>query len=341
MQRTTVMLLFGGESSEHAVSISSARNVFAALDDTKYDVVLGYIDQTGKWWLLDNMSDPIDTVGLPQLLPVLGTGSFTTVPSVEVITPNVILPILHGVNCEDGKIQGLAQLLHIPIVGSGVEASAVAMDKVTTKQLLEFNDIKTSPFEIHLSDEPLSSFHQLSDKLGSPLFIKPANEGSSVGISKVKNDEELSTALNLAHQYDKKVLIEKTINGRELEVGVLGTGVKARVSGIGEIVPDRDFYDYDSKYDTASQTKVIVPADLTLEISEKIRTITKKAYSVLGCKGFARIDFLLSDENEIYLNEVNTLPGFTNISMYPKLWRQEGMTYSGLIDALISDALEK
>jgi len=335
------MLLFGGESSEHAVSISSARNVFAALDDTKYDVVLGYIDKTGKWWLLDNISELIDTTELPQLLPVLGTGSFTTVPASEAVRPDVILPILHGVNGEDGVIQGLAKLLHIPIVGSGVAASAVSMDKVVTKQLLDHNGIKTVPYEVHLFNEPLLSFHQLSDKLGSPLFIKPAGEGSSVGVSKINNDEELSNALSIAHQYDKKVLIEKAIKGRELEVGVLGSGTRARVSGVGEIVPDREFYDYDSKYDAASQTKVIIPADLPIELCEEIKRITKQAYSILECRGMARIDYLLSENNEIYLNEVNTLPGFTNISMYPKLWRQEGMTYSGLIDALISDALEK
>jgi D-alanine-D-alanine ligase len=335
------MLLFGGESSEHAVSISSARNVFAALDDTKYDVILGYIDKEGQWWLLENMSDPIDITGASKLLPMLGVGSFTTIPSNETVKPDVILPILHGVNCEDGKIQGLAHLMHIPIVGSGVEASAVCMDKVTTKQILEHSDIKTTPFEVHLSDSPYSSFHQLSEKLGSPLFVKPANEGSSVGISKASNDEELSSALTEAHKYDKKVLIEKTIKGRELEVGVLGSGARVRESGVGEIVPDRDFYDYDSKYDPTSQTKVIIPADLPPETIEKIRSITKNAYAVLGCEGLARIDFLLSEDNEIYLNEVNTLPGFTNISMYPKLWRQEGMTYSALIDALISDALEK
>ncbi|HUC96349.1 MAG TPA: D-alanine--D-alanine ligase family protein, partial [Candidatus Saccharimonadales bacterium] len=261
--------------------------------------------------------------------------------SVETITPDVIFPALHGVNGEDGTVQGLVQLLHIPIVGSGVEASAVTMDKVTTKQLLEYNGVKTAPFEVHLSKEPFLSFHQLSEKLGSPLFVKPANEGSSVGVSKVKNDEELSVALTNAHKYDKKVLIEKAIIGRELEVGVLGSGAKIRVSGVGEVVADRDFYDFDSKYSTASQSRIIIPADLSSELSENIRSITKAAYSVLGCKGLARVDFLLSDDNEVYLNEANTLPGFTNISMYPKLWRQEGMTYGGLIDTLIIDALEK
>ncbi|MCX6728451.1 MAG: D-alanine--D-alanine ligase [Candidatus Saccharibacteria bacterium] len=341
MQRTTVMLLFGGESSEHAVSISSARNVFAALDDTKYDVVLGYIDQSGQWWLLDNIMDQIDVIGLPQLLPVLGSGNFVTIPSSEVIKPNVILPILHGVNGEDGTIQGLAKLTHIPIVGSGVEASAVTMDKVTTKQLLEFNGIKTAPFEVHLSDEPYSSFHQLSEKLGSPLFVKPAREGSSVGVSMASNDEELSAAFATAHKYDGKVLIEKAIKGRELEIGVLGSGSDIRVSGVGEIVADREFYDYDSKYSAASETKVIIPADLPIKTRDKMRDIAKKAYLVLGCKGFARVDFFLSNDKDVYIIEANTLPGFTNISMYPKLWRQEGMTYSGIIDALISDALEK
>jgi len=340
MQRTTVMLLFGGESSEHTVSISSARNVFAALDDTKYDVILGYIDKEGQWWLLDNMIDQIDVIGLPQLLPVLGSGGFITIPNTEVIKPDVILPILHGVNCEDGKIQGLANLLHTPIVGSGVEASSVAMDKVTTKQLLEYNGIHTVPFEVHTIGNTYLSFRQLSEKLGSSLFIKPANEGSSVGVSMVTNDEELSAALTIAHKFDKKVLIEKAIKGRELEVAVLGSGKNVRISRVGEIIADRDFYDFDSKYDTSSQSKVVM-ADLPDETSEKLREITKKAYSIIGCEGLARVDFFLSKENEIYLNEVNTLPGFTNISQYPKLWRHEGLTYSALVDALISDALEK
>lgn len=341
MQRITVMLLFGGESSEHSVSLSSARNVFAALDDTKYDVVLCYIDETGKWWLLDNLSDQIDTSNLPQLIPVLGTGNFATIPNVDVIAPNVILPILHGINGEDGTVQGLAQLMHIPIVGCKLTASAIAMDKIITKQLLEHGDIKTVPYEVHVLGEPFSSFSQLSSKLGSPLFVKPANGGSSIGISKVNNDEELSVAIVEAHKHDSKILIEKAITARELEVAILGSGSKARASGVGEIIPDREFYNYDSKYDVSSQTQVVIPADIPAEISQEIRDIALNAYSKLGCNGMARIDFFLSDDDVIYLSEVNTIPGFTNISMYPKLWRQEGLSYSGLIDALITDALEK
>jgi len=335
------MLLFGGESSEHEVSISSARNVFAALDDAKYDIILGYIDQTGKWWLLDGFSDSIDTTGLLQIVPVLGTGGFVTIPETEAITPDVIFPILHGKNGEDGTVQGLAQLVHIPIVGCKVSASAVAMDKVLTKQLLEYNNIKTVPYEVHIFGEPLPSFGQLSVKLGNPLFIKPANGGSSVGINIVSNDEELSTALIEAHNHDSKVLIEKAIKAREFEIAALGSGQRVRISGVGEILPDREFYSYESKYNADSKTRAVIPADIPDELSVDIRNISKHAYSVLGCEGLARIDFFLSDDNTVYLNEINTLPGFTNISMYPKLWRQEGLTYSGLIDALINDALEK
>jgi len=272
---------------------------------------------------------------------VLGTGSFSTIPSVDMIKPNVILPILHGENGEDGTIQGLAKLVHIPIVGCKVASSAIAMDKVFTKQLLEYNNIKTVPYEVHQSGKPFSSFGKISEKLGTPLFVKPANTGSSVGISKVNNDDELSVALAEAHKYDDKVLIEKSIDARELEVAVLGSGEKARVSVVGEIKPDRDFYDFDSKYDTSSQTQVLVPADIEAEISNNIREIALKAYSVIDGNGLARIDFFLSADGEIYLNEINTLPGFTNISMYPKLWRQEGLGYSALIDTLITDALEK
>ena len=195
-QRITVLLLFGGESSEHTVSISSARNVFAALDDTKFDVLLGFIDKTGRWWLLESLDQVADTQEASQIIPVLGAKSFTTMPSNKFITPDVILPILHGENGEDGTVQGLARLIHIPIVGCDVAASAVCIDKILTKQLLEQNGIKTVPYDVHLDGEPMPSFNQLSSKLGSVLFVKPAGCGSSIGISKVKNDEELSMALD-------------------------------------------------------------------------------------------------------------------------------------------------
>lgn len=335
------MLLFGGESSEHDVSVSSASNVVKALDNTKYEIILTYIDRDGKWWMIDIISDYIDTTGCLQLTPILGSGIFHTIPNNKAVKPDVILPILHGANGEDGTVQGLAKLLHIPIVGCGVEASSIAMDKVITKQLLEYSDIKTVPYAVHILGQSSCSFDQLSARLGDMLFIKPARSGSSVGISKVKNSEELISALAKAHKHDSKVLIETAITARELEVAILGNGNNAKPSGVGEIIPDREFYDFDSKYDDSSKTKTNIPADISPEIANRIKEIALQAYDVIGCEGLARIDFFLSDDNVLYLNEINTMPGFTNISMYPKLWHQEGLAYSSLIDALISDALER
>jgi D-alanine-D-alanine ligase len=339
-QLTTVMLLFGGESSEHTVSISSARNVYAALDETKFEVILGFIDKTGRWWLLDSLDSVGDTSNLPQLIPVMGTKSFVTLPSGEFVKPDVILPILHGENGEDGTVQGMARLMHIPIVGCGVAASAVCIDKVLTKELLEYNGIKTSPYAVHEAGEPAPSYKKLSEELSIELFVKPAGCGSSVGVNKAKNEAELKAALAEAHKYDSKVLIEKAIIARELEVAMLGNGNQAKASGVGEIIPDSEFYDFESKYSATSQSKVIIPADLPEKLSEEIRDIALKAYRVVGGEGLSRIDFFLADDGEVYLNEINTLPGFTNISMYPKLWRKQGMSYSELIEKLISLALK-
>jgi len=341
MKQTTVMLLFGGESSEHTVSISSARNVFAALDDTEFEILLCFISKDGKWFLLDSFDQTSDFASAPQLVPVLGSGSFMAMSDNRTFIPDVILPILHGENCEDGTIQGLAKLLHIPIVGCGVAASAICMDKVFTKQLLEYNGIKTVPYAIHLISEKTPSFDQLSEKLGSVLFIKPVNCGSSVGINKATNDEELRSALDEAHKFDSKVLIEQAINARELEVGILGSGENAAASEVGEITPDEDFYTFESKYSETSQSKVIIPADIETDLSGEIRKIAVKAYRTIGCEGLSRVDFFFSDDETLYLNEINTLPGFTNISMYPKLWRHKGLSYSSLIKSLINNALEK
>ncbi len=340
-QLTTVMLLFGGESSEHTVSISSARNVFAALDETKFDVELAFIDQSGKWWLLDSFDQASDLADVSQLVPILGTKKFTTLPNTKYITPDVILPILHGENGEDGTVQGLARLMHIPIVGCEIATSAICIDKVLTKQLLEQNGIVTVPYAVHLAGEPLPSFSQLSAQLDDTLFIKPAGCGSSVGVSKVRSDEELSSALDEAHKFDTKVLIEKAINARELEVAMLGNGANAKASGVGEIRPDSEFYTFESKYSASSQSQAIIPADIDSELSEQIKAIAVRAFAVVGGQGLSRIDFFLSDDGTLYLNEINTLPGFTNISMYPKLWRQEGLSYSALIEALITNALDK
>jgi len=339
MNRQNILILFGGESSEHEVSIASARNVFSAIDSDKYRISLGYIDRSGRWYIVDNIDDIDSNSERFPIAPVFGSSHFSILGKSDTINPDVIFPVLHGVNGEDGSVQAVAQLLHIPIVGCGVTSSAICMDKVFTKQLLEQNDIKTVPYVSHLAGDELPDFDSLSSGLGGVLFVKPANGGSSVGVAKVSNQNEFQEALKKAHEFDNKVLIEQAIEAREIEIAVLGNGSGARVSGAGEIMPDRDFYDYDSKYDPSSKTLVDIPAKISKELYEEISSTAGNAYKVLGCSGLARIDFFLTEEEEVYLNEVNTLPGFTDISMYPKLWQQEGMSYPELIDELIQSAL--
>jgi D-alanine-D-alanine ligase len=339
MERTTVLLLFGGESSEHEVSISSVRNVYAAMDDAKYNILFGYIDRMGKWWLVDRISDDINTHGAPQLAPVLGTKSFVTFPSSRVVKPDVILPILHGKNGEDGSVQGLAQLLHIPIVGCDMTSSAICMDKVATKEILSGFGINVTPYEVHHDGDELPDFNHLSMKLGSPMFVKPVKAGSSVGVSKVYSEAEFVSAIEEAHKHDNVALIERGIVGRELEVAVLGNPPHHQVSGIGE-VKAADFYSYDEKYAASSTAEIIIPAEMPDDTKARIRKVAGDAYKILGCTGLTRVDFFLTDDGTIYINELNTLPGFTNISMYPKLWREEGISYSELIERLINLALE-
>ena len=335
MQRTTVLLLFGGESAEHEVSIASARNVFAALDDEKFDVKLGFIDKTGRWWLLPTLEQVVSTHGHPQLVPVLGTGQLTTLPETTTLQPDVILPILHGTNGEDGTVQGLAKLLHTPIVGNSVTASAVCMDKDLTKKLLSQAGLPVVAGEALYSFKKYPQYNELSKKFGSTLFVKPANLGSSVGVYKVNNEEELQSALKNAFSYGDKVLIEKAVNARELEVAVLGQKNDIKISGVGEIKPDGDFYSYESKYDISSKSQIIIPAELSPEIINTIQEHARQAFTTVEGAGMARIDFFLEGEDTLYINEINTIPGFTNISMYSKLWREQGINYPDLVEELI------
>lgn len=337
MNRTTVLLLYGGESSEHEVSLSSARNVYAAIDNMKFDVLFGYIDSHGKWWLLEAFGE--DPHGAPQLVPVLASGSFVTIPDNKIIHPDVIFPVLHGANGEDGSVQGLAQLLHIACVGCDMTASAICMDKLATKEILQTANIAVAPYQVHRAGDEVPDFTELISRLTAPLFVKPTRAGSSVGVSKVRTAEELTAALDLAHQHDPVALIEQGITGRELEVAVLGNPPEHRASGVGEIKPGEDFYSYDDKYATNSTSQVIIPAELDDAKRDEIREVAEKSYAVLGCRGLARVDFLLAEDGTVYLNEVNTLPGFTNISMYPKLWREQGVSYSALVSRLIELAL--
>lgn len=341
MQRTTVLLLFGGESSEHDVSLSSARNVYAAMDNSKYDIKICYIDRNGKWWLLDNWQDNLMHHGGVQLAVVPGAKSLVTFPGAQVVRVDMLLPILHGENGhEDGALQGLARLAHIPVIGCGVGASAVCWDKVYTKQLLGANGIKVVPYLLHYQGDSVPNFQAIVDELGGIVFVKPSRAGSSIGVSKVRTEDEFISAIQEAHQHSTIALIEQAINGRELEVAVLGNPPNHTESGVGEIIPGEDFYSYQDKYSLDSKAQVISAAKVDADLSNKLRETAHTAYQLLGCRGLARVDFFVSHEGVVYVNELNTLPGFTNISQYPKLWQEKGMKYPELINRIIELAHE-
>lgn len=337
MNRISVLLLFGGESTEHDVSIASARNVYAALDDRAYEITLCYISRDGHWHIVDDIEQLEGKH--PLLHPVLGGKHFMTEPGAKPVVPDVLLPILHGRGGEDGSVQGLAQLMGIPVVGCGILSSAMCMDKEVAKRLLRAEGITVADYAVHWAHEPSPTFSQLIVRLGAPLFVKPASQGSSVGVHRVSNEAEFTQALADAHKYDRKVLIEQALNGREIECAVLGNEAP-KVSSLGEIRPESGtFYSYNAKYAADSKAELFVPADLPKDVAQKVRDISLQAFKVLECRGLARVDFFVNDSGEIWLNEVNTLPGFTNISMYPKLWRESGMSYAQLINKLIELAL--
>lgn len=335
MSRLTILLLFGGESSEHDVSVMSASNVYAAMDDEKYDVRLCYIDKAGKWWLLENWPTNLDMHGGVQLAPVPGSSAFLTIPGNRPLHVDVLFPVLHGENGhEDGAVQGLANLAHIRVIGSDLGASAVCWDKLYTKQLLAQNGVPIVPYHVHRVGDDIPDYDSIVNELAAPLFVKPTVAGSSIGVSKVHNREEFAPAIEEAAKHGSIVLIEKAITGRELEVAVLGNPPTHQESGVGEIIPGEEFYSYEDKYATDSKAQVVTNADISDVVRQSIQQTAHRAYQLLGCKGLARVDFF-ADESGIYLNEFNTLPGFTSISQYPKLWQEQGISYSTLIDRLI------
>jgi D-alanine-D-alanine ligase len=336
----TVLLLFGGESTEHDVSVSSARNVSQAVDTKKFRLIYGYISRDGVWVHVEKIDDALPK-DAKQLLPILGKKSFKIEGTDTILKPDVILPILHGINGEDGSVQALAQLLHIPIVGCDMGASVSAMNKYITKQIAMANGIRVVPFTVHNIADAMPLYGLVADKLSNTLFIKPVSSGSSVGVHKVTNQAELEAALTDAHRHDKLVLIEKAIDARELEVAIIGNYPHIESSAVSEIKADGDFYTFESKYDASSASEAIIPAEISPEIATNLRQTAIRIFQLLGGSGMARIDFFIDKETQdIYLNEVNTIPGFTNISVYPKAWEHAGMSYSKLIERLIQLALE-
>ena len=330
MSKTNLLIVFGGESAEHEVSIRSARNVFDALDKEKYDVALCYIDREGKWWHATDVSEEGRTD--ERLEPILGEGMLQRASGE--IRPDVLVPILHGPNGEDGSVQGLAQLLHVPILGCGIIGSAVCMDKDVAKRLLLQAGVPVVDYMLYRRGEDVPTYDEVAAKLGEVVFVKPANMGSSVGVNRATDAESFGKAMTEAGKHDRKILIERAIVGRELECAVLGND-HPEASVVGEILPGDEFYSYEEKYADDSKTKTSAHIDLPAGASDKIRLTAVQAYKALECRGLSRVDFFLAEDGQIYINEINTLPGFTSISMYPQLWEASGLSYSALLDRLV------
>lgn len=353
MGKLRVGVIFGGRSAEHEVSLQSAKNIVDALDRERFEPVLIGIDKEGRWHLND-ASDYLLNQENPALIALnrsnrelavvpgkaeqqlVETGSRQLLDHVD-----VIFPIVHGTQGEDGCLQGLLRMADIPFVGSDVLGSAICMDKDVSKRLLRDAGIAITPFiTLTRANAARTPFAEAQRKLGLPLFIKPANMGSSVGVSKVEDEAAYNEAVRLALAFDDKVLLESAVKGREIECAVLGND-QPIASGCGEIVVGSGFYSYDSKYIDEDAAKVVVPADIPAEASERIRQLAVDAFIALECSGLARVDVFLTDSGEVLINELNSLPGFTRISMYPKLWQAAGMTYSELVSRLIDLAIER
>jgi D-alanine-D-alanine ligase len=340
--RIRLVVLFGGQSAEHEVSCTTAAHVLRAADPARYDIVPVGISRDGTWAIAEGARAALAAgpAALPSRLDPAGSA---IVPA-DVITDTsrtVVVPLLHGPMGEDGTVQGLLELANVAYVGSGVLGSALAMDKAMAKQVLAANGIAQARYRAFRAHEITPGLPAaVADQLGLPLFVKPANMGSSVGVSKAKTVEAVRDAIDTALTYDEWVVVEEAIVGREIEVGVLGN-LEPRASVPGEIVPGAEFYDYADKYlDDGSQA--VVPAALTPEQTDTVRTMALQIFTVLRCEGLARVDFFLEAGGRGFLcNEVNTMPGFTPISMYPKLWIASGVSYSELIDELVHLAVER
>lgn len=346
--KVRVALLFGGKSGEHDVSLLSAKSVMKAIDSQKYEVLPVLISKTGEWQVdetslqfLQGNNERVEKLANTSVNRQVAR-SVQPFPSILDSEVDVVFPLLHGPNGEDGTIQGLLQLAGKPYVGAGVLASAAGMDKVIMKRLFAEAGLPQGDFAGYLrSDIDRRMDHivvEIEERFGYPCFVKPANLGSSVGISKARNREQLIEALELACRYDRKIIVEQFMDAREIELAVLGNDDPI-VSIPGEIVSEHEFYDYTAKY-TDGKSELIIPAELDEKTVNTLTELAKKAFSTIDGAGLARVDFFVDRNNgQIYLNEINTMPGFTMYSMYPLLWQHSGISYSELIDRLIQLAL--
>ena len=341
--RRRLIVLFGGQSAEHDVSCTSARHVLAAIDPAKYAVEPIGISRDGEWVRAEDAIAALEhgAAALPERLKAIGP---TIDPMPMLAGPvdgaPVVFPVLHGPQGEDGTMQGLLELLNVPYVGTGVLGSALSMDKIKAKEMLDVHGIAQARWRgFHADDRTQELEADLVADLGFPMFVKPANMGSSVGVSKAESAAELAAALDLAASYDEWIVVEEGIDGREIECSVLGNR-EPIVSVAGEILPGADFYDYEDKYDDGAE--LLIPAPLSDAELADMQAIARRAFLALRCEGLARADFFYEPDGRGWLvNELNTMPGFTPISMYPKMWAASGLSYPELIDRLVELAVER
>lgn len=348
-KKLRVALLFGGKSAEHEISLISARNIAAAMDKNKYEIVAIGIDKQGRWHLDEGarlllggekaVVEFHDARNAAAIMPGKTTTPMVRRGAAGFAGIDVVFPILHGPFGEDGTVQGLLKLANLPFVGAGVLGSAVGMDKDVMKRLMRDAGIAIGKFMAFERADKIN-FAQVKRMLGMPLFVKPANLGSSVGISKAAKPSQFSAAVKEAFRYDNKIVIEEFIAGREIECSVLGND-NPIASLPGEIVVNRDFYSYHAKYLDAHGSRLEIPAKLPAKVIKEIRQTAIHVYKALCCQGMARVDFFVQANGRVLVNEINTIPGFTKISMYPKMWEASGISYSNLIDRLIRLALER
>lgn len=336
-------IVYGGKSAEHEVSLSTARAVTNAIDFEKYEVIPVYITYEGEWRKGEPLLAPVKSIDelrfkreveKPDCIDDLLNGNEK---------PDVILPLLHGTNGEDGTVQGLFEVMNIPYAGNGVLASSAGMDKVVMKQLFAHVGLKQVPYVHFIRSEWKKDqalwIEKMESELTFPMFVKPANLGSSVGISKAVDHESLITAVDFALKFDRKIIVEQGVTAREVEVAVLGND-EPKCSVLGEIKPVAAFYDYEAKYQDGN-TELLIPAPVTNVVETTLKEMAIRAFKVLDCSGLVRADFFVTDQDEVLINEVNTMPGFTPTSMFPLLWQHAGITYPELINQLIELALER
>ncbi|MBQ4527125.1 MAG: D-alanine--D-alanine ligase [Clostridia bacterium] len=351
MMKNKICVIFGGESTEYEISLRSAYSVISNLDKTKYEIITVGITKDGKWFLYDgdydnipadnwyneNLSEVNIAHGLKESALMVNDGD-----TYKKIPFDVAFPVLHGKNGEDGTIQGLFELSGIKYVGVGVIASACGMDKTFTKVIMQNAGIPQADWVVITNHDALNLDAKISiieEKLGYPVFIKPANAGSSIGIGKAKNKDELISAINEALKFDRKILVEEFLSGHEVECAVLGNRGDIEASCVGEIVASAEFYTYDAKYSSSSTSELYIPAKIDDKYSQAVRDYAIKVFEALDGKGLSRVDFFVDEsKDKVWLNEINTMPGFTSISMYPKLMEASGYSYSELLNKLIEIA---